>query len=162
MDKSREWISAKPRQWISRGWDDGSRWSQKVFGLKIRHSELRWLIIPLKQAFEGTLYFQKHSIWALHCSTRHNRPSVCICFKKTWHLNPQQPSNVVSRLRLLKFDDKPAAQQQWRSNKTRVFGSPSALLSHMVSSCFIWCRALEPFLVGGIPTPVKNMKVSWD
>ena len=62
------------------------------------------------------------------------RPVFASASKKpgTWIQNSQVP-NVVSRLHLLKFDDKPAAQRQSRT-KRAVFGSTSALLSHMVSS----------------------------
>ena len=64
---------------------------------------------PIELGIWGHTVFSNKPIWALKNSSQHG---LCLhLLQKTWHLNPEQPSNVVSRLRLLKFDDKPAQRQ---------------------------------------------------
>lgn len=118
VDKFGEWISPKKKgPWV---------W-------KIGHPQLHWFIIicPIKKGICGytDVYIlpQYYRIFtytpnlgvALRNSSQHELFALHL-LQKTRHyfIQDSQVPNVVSRLRLLKFDDKPAAQR-------RLFVAPS-------------------------------------
>ena len=47
-------------------------------------------------------------------------------------------------------------------NKHRLFRFSSRLVISWFSFCFFGCSTIQPKLVGGWATPLKNMKVNWD